>query len=108
MLATKTTDGSVGGPFNTLCQWSIKDGDGYASIQMVTADFWSPPSGAEDYHTLTGIGDEAYSAPGIAGWDAGVLAGNRVVIVSIWDGTEAKGTPDSAIAFLKDTLTRLG
>lgn len=108
VLGTKAAEGSVGGPLDTQCQWVMKNGDGYASIQELPADYWSPPSADDNYQKLTGIGDEAYTAPGIGGWDAGAMAGNGMVVVSIWDGTDTRGTPDAAIAFLKETMKRLG
>lgn len=109
VVGASVDDGQVGGPLRSLCTWTAGGNDGGAFLQLATSDDWGPPELADGYRTLPGIGDEAYAAPGITGWDAGALAGDKVVIASVWDGSDSgDSSADPAIELLKEALARLG
>lgn len=97
----------VNGPANaaggTGCQWEARDEQGFVQIQVVRAADSNPPSGAQGFREVAGVGQGGYVAPGMSGWDAGAIQGDKAFIVSV----ENEGaTPENAVALLKETLSR--
>ncbi|TWD82074.1 hypothetical protein FB561_3200 [Kribbella amoyensis] len=98
--------GQVSGPLDSACQWSATaDTGGSIMIQRVPAGFWSPPTMAKNYKVLTGIGDKAYSAPGMVDgdWDAAALHGRYVTVAN---QSGPKASADGAVALLREVLAR--
>lgn len=102
-LGAAVGDGEVAGPMGTACQWNAKSGDGYLQVQVVPADYWSPPSMAKGYHKLPEVAAEAYAAPEMEGWSAGAKAGEKMIAVSLSQG----GSEAAVIEVLKTSLGRL-
>lgn len=99
-----------GGPVNpgrnaamgTGCQWTgVKDdGTGTVMLQIVSADYHSPPSGAPGFRKLPDVGKQGFVAPETGGWQAGAIQGERSINVSA-GGSEAK-----TIDFLREAMKR--
>jgi hypothetical protein len=107
ILGATVGDGEAAGPMATACQWSPKgSGDVFAQVQIVPGTrYWEKHSGAKGYEVLKGIGKEAFVAMALGGWEAGTVTDNNVVFVSLNGG---KASRDAAVAFLKQTLAKLG
>jgi hypothetical protein len=107
ILGATVGDGEAAGPMATACQWSPKaSGDVFAQIQIIPGTkYWEKHTGAQGYEVLKGIGKEAFVAMALGGWEAGTVTDNTVVFVSLNGGTASR---NSAVAFLKSTLVKLG
>jgi hypothetical protein len=104
-LGAELGDGEISGPLDSACQWTVKSGSGNVMIQRVPASFWSAPTLGKNYKALTGIGDKAYTSPGMfdGDWDAAALHGKFMTIASL-NGPNANAP--TATALLKETLAR--
>lgn len=107
ILGAPVGEGQAAGPMATACQWDGTGADGvYAQVQLIPgADNWEKHSGAKGYEVLPGIGKEAFVAMALGGWEAGTVTDKSVVFVSLNGGTASR---NSAVAFLKQTLQKLG
>jgi len=85
------------------CQWAAKGDGGDVLVQVVPANYFTPPSLAKGYKALTSIGSKAYVVPEMGGWVAGALVGTEGVVVSV-AGKAASET--QAVALLRETLKR--
>jgi hypothetical protein len=85
------------------CQWTAKGDGGDVLVQVVPANYFTPPKLAKGYKELTGIGSKAYVVPEMGGWVAGALVGSDGVLVSV-AGKAASET--QAVALLQETLKR--
>jgi hypothetical protein len=104
-LGAELGDGEISGPLDSACQWTVKTGSGNVMIQRIPASFWSAPTQRKSYKALTGIGDKAYTSPGMfdGDWDAAAMHGKFMTIASL-NGPNANAP--TATALLKETLTR--
>lgn len=99
-----------GGPVNpgrnaamgTGCQWTgVKDdGTGTVMLQIVSASYHSPPSGAPGFRKLPDVGAQGFIAPESGGWQAGAIQGEHSINVST-SGSEAR-----TIDFLREAMKR--
>ena len=87
----------------TGCQWAASDGSGHVLVQVVPARYHEPPSHAEGFKKIAGVGREAFVVPQMGGWNAGAIDGDVAVAVSV-EGPAASA--DSAIALLKESMRR--
>lgn len=87
------------------CQWDgTTDDAAYGQIHVVAVRYWTPPSSAEGYEKLSGIGKEAFVAPEMGGWQAGALTDTAAVMVSVKSGSANR---DTAVRLLRDLLGRM-
>jgi hypothetical protein len=85
--------GYPAGPMQTACQWDGTADDGsYVQVQLIDdPDDWSPPTLADGYVELTGIGEKAYVVPEMGGFAAGALDGRHIIVVGLaGDGASAE------------------
>jgi hypothetical protein len=61
-------------------------------VQLIDdPDDWSPPTLADGYVELTGIGEKAYVVPEMGGFAAGALDGRHIIVVGLaGDGASAE------------------
>lgn len=98
--------GYAAGPGDTACQWDGTSNDGsYVQVQVIAdPSSWSPPSLADGYAQLSGIGEKAYVSPEMGGFAAGALDRGQVIVVGLaGDGASAK----SAESLLRLVVGRL-
>lgn len=77
--------GYPAGPGNTACQWDGTSDDGsYVQVQVIAdPNYWSPPSLANGYRELAGLGEAAYVVPEMGGFAAGALESGQVIAVGL-------------------------
>ena len=107
ILGISVADGDAAGPMATACQWEGTGADGgFAQVQLVPGrKYWEKHSGAVGYEVLPGIGTEAFVATSANGWEAATVTDKTVLFVTLSGGTSSR---NSAVAFLKQTLEKLG
>lgn len=100
------SEGVVGAPGNTGCQWeSAQDEETYVGIQVISdTQYWEPRHGVQGYQTHEGVAARAFTAPEMGGWLAGAMTDTRVAYASI-NGVNA--SRENALAFLKMLVARL-
>jgi hypothetical protein len=105
LLGASVGDGKVTGPLGSACQWNGTEGV-YAQIQLINdPQYWEKHTGAKGYAVLRDIGNEAFVASSLGGWEAGTVTDRFVVFVSLSGGSASSY---SAVGFLRRTLERLG
>lgn len=98
--------GYPAGPMQTACQWDGTSDDGsYVQVQVIAdPNSWSPPSLADGYRELRGLGEVAYVVPEMGGFAAGALDSGQVIAV----GIAGEGASEQAAAgLLRLVLDRL-
>jgi hypothetical protein len=86
----------------TGCQWMALTGDGYVMVQVASARYHEPHTGAPGFKKLPEIGTRGFVENDL-GWRAGAIVGTQTVVVNV-NGTAAN--EERAIALLKDTIKR--
>lgn len=85
------------------CQWSSKDGDGDAIIQVVAASYLSEPRLAKGYKPLPNVGAKGHVLPEMGGWKAAAIFGPDAVVVMV----SGKGASEAgAVALLQEAVKR--
>jgi len=85
------------------CQWSSKDGDGDAIVQVVAANYLSEPRLAKGYKPLPDIGAKGHVLPEMGGWKAAAVFGPDAVVVMV----SGKGASEAgAVALLQEAAKR--
>jgi hypothetical protein len=87
----------------SACQWSSKDGEADAMVQVVPSSYLVPPKLAKGFKAVPGLGAKGYVVPEMGGWAAGAVDGEVGVVVSV-SGKNAK--EDAAVALLQETIRR--
>ena len=85
------------------CQWAPKDGSqGALTLTIAPARYYVAPSLGKGFMRLKGIGEKAYIAPSLGGWEAGAVKGSKVV--GIRTPAMSQGT---AITILKTLVSKV-
>ncbi len=89
----------------TGCQWTgvTNDGAQLVMLQIVDARYHEPPSAAAGYKKLPDVGSKGFVAPGIGGWEAGAIQGDKSINVVTSGATTSEA---QTIAFLREALKR--
>ncbi|MCU0973254.1 MAG: hypothetical protein MUF80_04775, partial [Burkholderiales bacterium] len=66
----------------SVCQWSSKDGEADAMVQVVPSSYLVPPMLARGFKAVPGLGTKGYVVPEMGGWTAGTVDGEVGVVVS--------------------------
>jgi len=98
--------GYAAGPMQTACQWDgTADEAAYVQVQVIDdPSYWSPPTLADGYAELTGIGEKAYVLPEMGGFAAGALDRGHVVVVGLAGGGASAESAESLLRLVVDRL----
>jgi hypothetical protein len=99
-------DGGLANPQVHTCVWSALEGDGYAFIQQVPAEFYEEHTLSAGYHKITGIGEEASIENALLGEGLGltVRSGDSAYFADLVPATDDQ----QVIDFGRDFITRAG
>ena len=92
----------------TGCQWTgvTNDGAQFVTLQIVDARYHEPPSASVvGYKKLADVGTKGFVVPGIDGWQAGAIQGDRSINVVTSGATTSEA---QTTAFLREALKRAG
>ena len=107
-LGVDVRAGEVVFPLESGCQWDAKVGTASLAIQMTLPDFYTPPREDPEFTPIEGLGDEAYTAPGL--FDdatAALVVDDRFHILVSVDGLGDEGYA-VALEVLRDVFERQG
>jgi hypothetical protein len=92
----------------TGCQWTgvTNNGAQFVMLQIVDARYHEPPSASvAGYKKLADVGTRGFVVPGIGGWQAGAIQGDKSINVVTSGATTSEA---QAVAFLREVLKRAG
>jgi hypothetical protein len=91
----------------TGCQWTgvTNDGAQFVMLQVVRASDHEPPKLAAGFKKLADVGTEGFVVPGIGGWEAGAIQGDKSINVVTSGATTSEA---QTVAFLREALKRVG
>ncbi len=82
----------VAGPLESGCEWDVVDGEAALMIQAMSADFYVEAEGSTGSEPLAGVGDDAYTAPGLFDdYTAWARVGELMMLVSVEGTDDDKG-----------------
>jgi hypothetical protein len=90
----------------TGCQWTgvTNDGAQFVMLQIVDARYHEPPSAAAGFKKLADVGSKGFVAPGIGGWEAGAIQGDKSINIVTSGSTTSEA---QTVAFLREALKRV-
>ena len=95
--------GGTNAAMGTGCQWVHRQGQGSAMIQVVPARYFKAASAAPGYKELPDVGEKGFVVPQMGGWQAGVIKGDKAVMVS----TSASSSEAKAASLLREAMKRV-
>jgi hypothetical protein len=91
----------------TGCQWTgvTNDGAQFVMLQIVDARYHVLPKLAAGFKALADVGTRGFVVPGIGGWQAGAIQGDKSINVVTSGSTTSEA---QTVAFLREALKRVG
>ncbi len=84
------------------CRWNSNDDQAWATIGVVSPEYFPEPSGVDGFKRLPAMGELAWVAPD-SGWSAGALDRDVALVVVVY-GTKA--TEAAAVSMLQKAIER--
>ena len=84
------------------CRWSYKEYEAWATVSVVTPNYFPEPTEVKGFKRLPAVGKKAWVAPD-SGWSAGALVGDAAVVVVVYG---KKATEAAAVSMLQEAIKR--
>lgn len=99
----KTVENGQNAAMGSGCQWASKDYEGDMMVQVIPSNYHPMPTLAKGYQAMPELGAKGYVVPQMGGWTAAVIKDKESINVSV---SGPKASKDTAVALLKETLSR--
>ncbi len=84
------------------CRWSYKEYEAWATVSVVTPNYFPEPTEVKGFKRLPAVGRKAWVAPD-SGWSAGALVGDAAIVVVVYG---KKATEAAAVSMLQEAIKR--
>ena len=84
------------------CRWSSEGFEAWATIAVVSPDYFPEPSGVDGFKRWPAMGERAWVAPD-SGWSAGAVDSDAAIVVVIYG---KKASEAAAISLLQNAIQR--